>query len=299
MNRKLYLSFVLVILSLSASTQTLLDDPEGVSYFVKGTKLLQEGYFRGSDSLLSLALCSYKNENVYLNRGIARLYNNDTLGFCEDIRVAAHKYLDLDASKMYYSMCCKKVDTIFYNKDFIPVTNSKYKYYEVISESKYDKDFVGIFHQKGASLEKVIIDYGCNQHVIGLGFSKTDIIAVYVQFDSVKYYSLTPKPIQIFNLQKYYDIKEEASFELRSKYNNLKTQFNIDKVTVFFSITFSKTGEVLGIKYLGTFPEVQFAEITQDLEKDILQLVKNYPNVTPASFMKEKVNYIKVDSFEF
>lgn len=299
MCRKLYLVFFLIILSIKASPQTLLDDPLGVSYFVTGTKLLQEGNFSGSDSLLSLALCSYKNENVYLNRGIARLYNNDTLGFCEDIRVAAFKYLDPEASELYYSKCCKMVDTVYYNKDFIPVTDSKYKYYEVISQYAYNKEITGLFHQKGASLEKVIADYGCSQTLIGLGFSKTDIVAVYVQSDSVRYYTLTPKPVKIFNSQKYYDVKERAGYELRGKYNPIKAKYNIDKVTVFFSITFSDTGEVSGIKYLGTFPEVQVAEITQDLEKDILQLVKNYPRVRPASFMNEKVNYIKVDYFEF
>ena len=299
MNRNLFLTLILLIVSLRLSPQSLLDDPVGVSYFVTGTKLLQEGNYNGSDSLLSLALCSYKNENVYLNRGIARLYNTDTLGFCEDIRIAAFKYLDLDASKLYYSTCCKEVDTSYYDKNFMPVTNLKYKFYEVRSQPKYNNEIVGMVHQKGASLDKVIIDYGCNQTLIGLGFSKTDIIAVYVQSDSVKYYSLTPKPVKIFNLQKYYDIKEKASYELRRKYNNIKTQFNIDKVTVFFSITFSKAGEVLGIKYLGTFPVVQIAEIIQDLEKDLLQLVEDYPNVTPASFMNKKVNYINIDSFEF
>jgi hypothetical protein len=299
MNKILLLSALLLFSLLRVSGQSPFNNATGISYFESGTELLKNGNIVGSDSLLTLALCTYKNENVYVNRGIARLYNNDTLGFCEDFWTASYKYLDFEASRLYYSICCKKVDTIFYDKNFLPVTNSKFKYYEVFSQSPYTRKSIGFIHQKGARSQKVISDYGCNDTLTGLEIRFTDIIAIYELVDTVKYYTLTPTPIKISNSFTYAEINKNASNYLRSKYDNIKKQSDGKEVSVSFSITFSNTGETLGIECLGISPIIDIEEIKPELEKDILQLVMTYPKATPATFMKEKVFFKTIASFTF
>jgi hypothetical protein len=297
MKNALLLSFLLQAIIFRLSAQSILDDRVGISYFESGTELLKNGDFKASDSLLTLALCSYKNENVYINRGIARLYYNDTIGFCEDFQIAAYKYLDLDASRLYNSLCCIKVDTIYYDKNYIPVTNSKFKYYEVVTQEKYREKTIGIIHQKGAKLEKIVLDYGCNNYLSGLGFLTTDIIAVYELVDTLKYYSKTTKSIKIFNLSSYQNVKENAGNDILKKYGKINPVLKTDKHSVFFMIVFSNSGEILEIEFLGIFPFVDMEDYKEELAKDILLHVKKYPKISPASFMKEKVYYKTIDSF--
>ncbi len=288
---------LLLTILIRLSAQSIIDDRAGISYFESGTQLLKSGNFKASDSLLTLALCSYKNENVYINRGIARMYYNDTIGSCEDFGIAAFKYLDLEASKLYNSLCCSKVDTIYYDKDFTPVSNSKFKYYEVISQKKHTKETIGIIHQKGAKFEKVVLDYGCNNYLSGLGFLTTDIIAIYELVDTVKYFSKTTTPIKIFNLRQYQYVKENAGNDIRIKYAKIKPILNTERHEVFFTLTCSKSGEIIELKYLGIFPLVDIEDIKVELEKDLLLQVQNYPKISPASFMKENVYFKAIDSF--
>lgn len=297
MKKAIFLSFILQAILFRLSAQSIIDDRVGISYFELGTELLKSGDFKASDSLLTLALCSYKNENVYINRGIARLYYNDTTGFCKDFGIAAYKYLDLDASKLYNSLCCIKVDTIYYDKNFIPATNSKFKYYEVVSQEKYTGETIGIIHQKGAKSEKVVLDYGCNNYLSGLGLLTTDIIAVYELVDTLKYYSKTTKPIKIFNLSQYQYVKENAGNYIREKYGNVNPILNSEKHSVFFTIVFSKSGEIIEVEFLGIFPLVDLENFKEELAKDILLHVKKYPKISPASFMKERVYFKAIDSF--
>ena len=48
--------------------------PQGLAYYKEGTSFLEAGKYREAEKSLSVALNTLKDENVYIKRGIARLY---------------------------------------------------------------------------------------------------------------------------------------------------------------------------------------------------------------------------------
>ena len=71
----LLFSFSLVAIQLSGqlflseeSMKINYTDEQGLKYFEEGSILLAIGDYTGADSLLSLAMCTFVNENVYFNR---------------------------------------------------------------------------------------------------------------------------------------------------------------------------------------------------------------------------------------
>ncbi len=295
---KTTLIFALLFISISTFGQMFVDR-KGLQLFENGTILLENGDFRGADSLLSLAMCSFKNENVYYNRGISRLLQSDTLGFCEDIGIAANKYFDIEAASLYNNFCCSYVDTIYYDKKFNQTYQKNYRYYEVIRESKYKSKTIGVVHDIKSEKVKFNIDYGCSKNLIDISIKTTDIIAVYEVIDSVKYYRYCPKRVSVYNTDKYRNLISKAKKFLQIKYGDLKTKNNLEELTLVFEITVASSGDIIDIRYIGLYPEIPLEEIEKELEQDIIKIVKNYPKVTPASFKKEKVNFIILDLISY
>ncbi len=295
---KSILFFILLFFSVSAFGQ-LFVDKKGLQLFENGTVLLENGNFLGADSLLSLAMCSFKNENVYYNRGISRLLQSDTLGFCEDIGIAANKYFDTESASLYNKLCCSYVDTIYYDRKFKQTSEKNYRYYEIIRKSRYNKTTTGVVHDIKSEKVKFNIDYGCVNNLIDISYKTTDIIAVYEIKDLEKYYRYCPKPVTVYNSDKYRNLISKAKKFLQIKYGDLKTENNIEELTVVFEITVASSGDILGVKYVGIFPEIQIGEIEEELELDLMKIVNNYPKVTPASFKKEKVNFIILDLIKY
>jgi len=93
----LLFGFLLIIVSSFA--QLFPVNQHGKSLFESGSELIRKGDYKEAESLLTEALCSYKNENVFYNRAAARLFLTDTVGFCEDMYIAAYKYFDNEAAK--------------------------------------------------------------------------------------------------------------------------------------------------------------------------------------------------------
>jgi hypothetical protein len=294
--KKTLLSILILIFFLSKNSgQIFQENSIGKNYFMTGTKLLHIGDYKGADSILTLALCSFKDENVYYNRGAAKLFQKDTVGFCEDISIAANRYFDQDASRLFNDLCCEKVDTIFYDVKENIVTRSKYRYYEVIKYQKYIDEVNGTFHDTKAKNERFTLDFGCELNIIGMTLETTDIIAVYKLSDTTKYYYRTPNPISIINQDEYNNLKNRAKTFFNVKYSDLKTRNNLQEVSIYYEITFSKTGEILDVKYKGIFPEVQLGEKESELEKDLLFIVNRYPKVSPAKFKGKRVNFVAYD----
>jgi hypothetical protein len=271
----------------------------GSDLFVKGTQLIQVGDYTGADSLLTMALCTYKDENVYFNRAVAKLYLTDTLGACADLNVAAYKYFDYEASGLYHQFCCESVDTVFYDIKFNTSNRSHFRYYEVLIKTKFSVETSGTYHDKRVSKNRLSIDYGCDNSLVSLGTRTSDIIGSYIFIDSVKFFNLATRSVSCFNVNEYNDLKNRGQIALRAKYNNLKLENNLENLKVYFEIKVSKAGNVLGVTYIGIHPKIELGKLESELEKDLISLVNYYPKLTPAVFHGEKVNFITYDFISF
>lgn len=292
---------LLVLLSLTQQSfcQLFQPDPVGVEYYNKGSDLLRQGFFNEADSMLTLALCSYKNENVYYNRAVSKLLRFDTAGYCEDMDIAANKYFDEIAEADFNKMCCRKVDTIYFDKNHNIISTSDFRYYEVIRYLKYNYLIRGSYHDIKAENIKTSIDFGCNNNLLNINTTTTDMIASYFIEDTVKFYVKTTTPARINSETKYNDLKRRAEILLNAKYGLLKSENNLEHLTVYFEVFINDEGETIKVKYKGFFPEISSNVSESDLEIDLLDIADSYPKVIPAKFFKQKVYFAAYDFVDF
>lgn len=295
--KRILITTILIYLSVNLFGQLFKPDKNGQDLFIQGTNFLKSGKYEIADSLFSLSLCTYKNANVYYNRGISRLYMQDTLGFCQDLGIASSKYLDSYSISLFNSICCTNVDTFYYDRKMKVSTKELFKYYEVIQQLKYEKEIIGKFHDVNANNILPYLDFGCDQDILNIGLKPTDIIGMYNLIDSVKYYYYTDKTpvLEIENTTKYNNLKQYISNFFNSKYGELKINNNLEQITIYFEVYFSSIGEVSYVNFLGTVPLINFYDKEKEFIKDIENITKNYPKVTPARFLKTKVGSVIID----
>jgi len=302
--KKLLLVLALsVLLSFESNSQNITYSPanikQGEEMYLKGTRLVEIGKFKEADSLLTLAMCSYKNENIYYNRGISRLYNADTSGFCSDMDIAANKYFDSGARQLFNMECCYKVDTVFYDKKYLNTDRSNYKYLEEIQYVKKSGDTIGTIHQRNKKLPVETIDFGCEKNLVGMRLLTTDIIATYQMISSTKYYFKTTIKPRIEKAKEYKVMKKEIESYFGKKYESLKALNSVEKISVYFELRVTAMGEIIGGKCIGIFPEISIYSFEREIEKDIQDVLKRYPKLKPAKYMGENVNSITYDLIEF
>lgn len=297
--RKLSVSIILLIIITQQSFGQLYIDKYGVDCFKQGSKLLEIGDYKAADSLLTISLCTYKNENVYFNRGMSRLLQFDTIGFCEDFNFAANKYFDHQAAQMFNSICCIMTDTFYYDRKFLPASKEKFRFTEEIRHLKYDTIVLGIIHDKTVNRELFNLDYGCEGNLLDIGFKTTDIVALYKQIDSIKYFLDATNRASILDEMKYLDLKKRAAISFQAQYGYLKKENNIDILAVVYELTINKEGKIENIRYEGLFPDIPFIANENLLEKEIIEIVKRYPDYKPAKFRGESVNSIIYDFIEY
>jgi hypothetical protein len=271
----------------------------GEKMYLNGTKLVEIGKYKEADSLLTLALCSYKNENIYYNRGISRLYNADTSGFCGDMNTAANKYFDAGARQLFNTLCCTKVDSIYYDKKYLITDHSNYKYLEEIQHVKESGDIYGTIHQRNKKLPVETIDYGCEKNIVSMRTLTTDIIAVYQMMDSTKFYFKADNDARTERVNQYVAMKDEIASYFEIKYKSLKDINSADKITIYYELRVSDKGEIIDGKYIGIFPEISINGYEQEIAKDVKDILKRYPKVKPAKYRGENVNFRAYDFIEF
>ncbi len=295
---------ILLFLSLYSYSQLFQIDQYGVSLYEKGSKLLESGDYYGADSVLTEAMCTYKNANTYYNRAIARLLLTDTIGFCEDMNTAANKYFDNGAAKTFNNMCCKKVDTIFYNRKRIVVSSEKYRYYEVILDLKYEELIIGKFHDVKHDGLLISSSIDCDDNIQAFNGIKSTLIASYQIENGKKYYTKTLKSPSTDSYRKQNQIDRKGVVFLESKYAKFKASRNIEKLKVSFIMYISEFGFIEDITSLNTYNKnidasESIEELLPELHDDILNIVKRYPTIVPAKFYDEKVSCKAFHFLEF
>ncbi|HLO60398.1 MAG TPA: hypothetical protein VK179_16725 [Bacteroidales bacterium] len=296
MKISLYSCSLLMFMCCPLFSQINFQNKEGSELFETGTNQIRAGNFKIADSLLTMALCTFKDENVYFNRAAARLYEKDTLGACEDLNVAANRYYDVEATQLFHKHCCKNVDTIFYDRKFNKTDSYDYRYLEVIRTDKYTNNITGIYHAKGYRGERFTTDYGCDNSLVNLSARTTDIIGAYVMVDTMKVFTWATFPANCQRETEYVNMRQRGEAVLRAKYQNIKTGYNLEALSIVFEIIVSEKGNLLKAEYIGTWPEVELGENKANIENDLVSILSYYPKLVPAVFKGKKVKY---KSYEF
>jgi hypothetical protein len=270
-------------------------------YYMEGVEALEMQKFTEADSLFTLSLCNFRNENVYVNRAIARININDTIGFCEDLETAANKYLDHEAQMLFANHCCSSVDTIFYDRKYVRTDRSNHRYYEVIARPLFDTLINGTIHDKNSERTLISLDWGCNQNLIGAPVLKTDVIAAYYILDSTTYYTRLPEAQRTKdkNNGRYTRFKEELHRILNKELYRYKQQNGIETILVYYSLWVNSQGQTVKMEYLGEFPEIVDEEIVAEIRENILGTLGSYPELVPGTFNKTAVNTIVLETVEF
>lgn len=298
MNIKI-LIVLLILNSIHVKSQIISPSPEGLNYYSQGIDLMKSEKYKEADSIFTLSLNSFKNENVYFNRGFSRIMLKDTIGFCDDMNFAANRYFDPEAEKYFNKFCCSKVDTVFFNKKRMVTNEPKYRYYEITQVLKYKSLTLGTFHDIKSTSTNMSVDFGMNDELLGAYGKQNNIIAAYLIDKNGKYYYKSTKPTSIINTSLYDKIKKQASINLKAKYGHLIKNKNNEPLRVFFSIHFNKYGRIYKSEYLGLSPKKLQETHLEGMEEFILEIINKYPEVSPAKFFKENVPFIAYDYIEF
>lgn len=275
---------------------------EGTILFEKGTNLLELGEYKTADSILTLALEKYVNGSIYFNRAAARLYQNDTIGFCSDISIVADTYFDKEAKRLFNEFCCSEVDTIYYDSKHNIATSAKFKYFEEIRNQKYDSCIIGTYYSKKFK-EVTVTDYKIDweKEIVkfrSMNFIRTNVISMYLLMDSVKlFYNATKPPIM--EVEECRKIKINSILFINEKYGHLKSELNVSKISLYYRIKVSDTGDKVGISIYKTIPVIGNKEIIQAIEQDLLLMVRNYPKFEPAQFFNKNVYSLVTEGISF
>ncbi len=294
--RSLLLAILLINSTISISSQILLDNKEGMKYYDQGTLQLQNGSFICADSLLTLALCTYKNGDVYFNRALARISISDSIGYCEDLKISANRYFDKEAMKLYNTNCCNKVDTVFLDKKMNPI-KEKSDYYEEIQYPKFCGQINGRIRKRGIDNEVVCADFSCERKLIGVNFKRTDLIGAYEMYDSIKYFYFIKNGPEHKHKSIYEKIKSKHLQYYKVKFDDLKQTYSIDKIEIVFSFYINKLGIPKGLKQVVTNPIISDEDL-KNIKVEIQDFILKLPEYKPAKLGKNSVNSIAYDYIE-
>jgi hypothetical protein len=274
------------------------ESKKGEDLYLQGTKLVEIGKYDEADSVLTLALRIYKNEDVYYNRAIARLFKTDTSGFCVDMSIAANKYYDPGARQLFNQLCCYKVDSFYYDKKYLVSNKANYKYLEEIQYIKDPYEKIGSIHERDRKMPIESLEYG-SEKLMGMRTITTDIIACYKLDDSTRYYFRTTDVPIMEKVAQLKELKEKLKSYYAVKYKDLKDQNHLDHISLYFEFTVTSKGEIINGKYGGISPLVSIKGLEKELEKDVQDALSRYPKMRPAKFRGENVNFLAYDYVDF
>lgn len=266
-------------------------DEQGLQYYNKGVESFEKSRILEADSLFTLALCTYKNEDVYFNRAMTKVLLKDTIGYCSDLKIAAYSFYDKMAAKFFNHSCCSKVDTIYYDKKGVLTNKTKYRYLEEVLFLKYEKDTIGFVHHKYNKSAMGIADYNCGSIFSGMVFRNTDIVGMYDYRFGVKTYFFVETPtdfMAIFN--KDGGAVHRSWIDFKSKYGNLKPDKNTE-IGLGVKFFVDQTGQISNIRLVEVIPAMVDEKIQMEMEKDIRDMIGQCPKLEPAKMVKENVCY--------
>jgi hypothetical protein len=267
-------------------------DRKGLEYYNNGIISFNEGNFLKADSLFSLALCTYKNEDIFFNRAITKILLNDTIGYCSDMQISAYSYYDVNAAKYFNLTCCMNVDTNYYDNKGILTNKSKFKYLEEVLVLKYEKDTLGFIHHKNRTNNALIMNSDCDYSSNSMVFRNTDIVGTYYINSNEKFYNMSLISPSFIENSDYRDLLNRSRILLDQKYSKLKASKD-DNITLIAKFSVNKIGQISDINLVQIIPPLDDEKTYKEIEDDIINIIQQFPNLKPARMFNETVNYIK------
>ena len=271
-------------------TGQMFTDRQGFEYFKSGIVSFENGNLVRADSLFTLALCTYQNEDVYFNRAHTKILLEDTIGYCSDLRVSAYSYYDTTAAKLFVKTCCNKVDTNYYDKKGLPADNSNYKFLEEVLYLKYEIDTIGFIRHKYMKNNMIIWNYDCGFTSYLMNFRNTDIVGMYYIHSGEKFFLSSSTYPYFRENNEYIDLLNRSKSYLANKYSEIKTSEN-DEIEVISEFTVDKTGQISDISLAQVIPTIVDEKTSLELENDIIDIIKHFPNLKPGRMFKNSVVY--------
>lgn len=260
-------------------------------FFKPGMEYYNKGDYAKADSLFSLHLQMCPSDrNVRFNRGVTKLYLNDTCASCYDMSRVYHSFRDKDAAKYYFTFCCK-ADTLFYDKNYLPSNKDHYRYYEIIERNKYTDYLYGEVHDKRSKGKTSIIHSGTAD------FTDTDIVATYEKYgDTAKIYSFTFTPPAFPG-----DADAKSNYIHNSPYYiQAMNDLNLHRVIVDVEYIVDKNGLIKNIEVTDIYSRT---DKKVDNEEELAELAKliflNMPQFIPGKYRSENVDFMRSDFISF
>lgn len=250
-------------------------------YFKKSQIAISNENYELADSLLTQSIESDHYLENYFQRGLLRLYLNDTLGFCSDMRTI---YSLDDAAKINCQTYC--TDTVFFDKSFIQVLEQS-DYYEV----RFKPGFGALYNQKRKSSETSyknphIDQYWVNDYMIGYYNIINNVPVYLIAKNDINYNSVLS---DFFNDNLLVDV---ATAEILKR-NGQK------KYTTLVNVILSSEGIIKDVivppstsRQLSKFKDSNdLLELNETILNKILELSKKAPTAKPAKIGKRFVNF--------
>lgn len=166
------LSLLLLVIITSSKGQTFGDI---YSDYYKGLDFLKAKNYVMADSFLteygkniSPLFSDSKINDYYYNLSLAKLGQNDTMSFCDNMHRSSLYFNDREAFKVYCAMCVNKIDSQFFDKKYVETKNFKSKYILITYYDKFQNQTNGRIidtKYRKPEDESKFINYG---NIIGL-----------------------------------------------------------------------------------------------------------------------------------
>ena len=245
--------------------------------FDKGSNYLLKGDYKLADSLFTLSIIKNPGANNFINRAIARLYLLDTAGFCDDLHYAFSLFMDKEAKKTFLTTCAK-VDTIFYDKNFIP-SNDDIRYAELTVNEKYSNskwgEYVDLKHEKNGL--SIISSSGLN-----INSFKSNVVASYKYEGDEKIFKFA-ESIPLFPKRDIHDyVKKQIQYTIELNNAIRKSGKTPVIVTTYFVVDSSGIVKNAAIWNRDSITE-------QILIDESIRIINNLPQFKPARFNKHPI----------
>lgn len=250
----------------------------------QGIIAFSKNQFVLADSLFTVSLKYRLSPDAFYNRAATKLVLRDTCNACKDLLFLKDNYMDKEGTKLLNEICFRKLDTIYYDKKFLPINkNEKYRYYEVTQYPKCDTIVKGEIHKYTHKSTTVQVS------ALNLNIEKSDIYALYVMQSNTKYYiSIYSSTFGIDNKEVLDKFKEffKSYFSKKFDFSKLK---HANK-WISMDLYIDDEGNLTNGKIVDNPFSVFDIELQNQIKTEIIESLKRIPKLIPEKLANINVH---------
>lgn len=247
---------------------------------------IDSGDFGKADSVLTEVLKGnpYQKAAARYDKAQIRLLLKDTVYYCKEVwDLRVNGYASITPEK--FLTCCGRVDTMYFTKSYQPANKHHYRYYEVVTQSKFENyPYIEVHDKLGYFNQTVIFDDSVSR--------KWNLIAKYMMLEGKKFYLATQSPPSFQGGISYRNryisdspFFKEAMRDLSLHHVIVKVRYRVDRDGLLSNIEVFK-------------PDKKTMD-DEKLKALSLAIIKNMPVLNPGKFMGNKVDFYVKDQLTF